>query len=158
MGRTFRIKLRFRRFGRRHPWLVFTLRSFMIFLIVFGAAYGFIAGSKTENSGYDPHAFAIGQHFVMKRDLANLLAHQAQPDAQGRERDARQRKQEAGADSKGIGVITGIFRSASGDKSIRAAEHDREDHEGAKREGQPGMPAAETAKAKFDPESPSHRQ
>jgi Na+/melibiose symporter-like transporter len=45
MGRTFRIKLRFRRFGRRHPWLTFTLRSFMIFTAVFGAAYGFIAGS-----------------------------------------------------------------------------------------------------------------
>src|SRR5215213_9416268 len=64
MGRTFRIKLRFRRFGRRHPWLTFTLRSFMIFSMVFGAAYGFIAGSKTENSGYDPHAFAIGISFL----------------------------------------------------------------------------------------------
>jgi PAS domain S-box-containing protein len=64
MGRTFRIKLRFRRFGRRHPWLTFTLRSFMIFSIVFGAAYGFITGSKTENSGYDPHAFAIGVAFL----------------------------------------------------------------------------------------------
>jgi signal transduction histidine kinase/CheY-like chemotaxis protein len=64
MGRTFRIKLRFRRFGRRHPWLTFTLRSFTIFSIVFGAAYGFIAGSKTENSGYDPHAFAIGVTFL----------------------------------------------------------------------------------------------
>jgi PAS domain S-box-containing protein len=64
MGRTFRIKLRFRRFGRRHPWLTFTLRSFMIFSIVFGGAYGFIAGSKTENSGYDPHAFAIGVAFL----------------------------------------------------------------------------------------------
>jgi signal transduction histidine kinase len=64
MGRTFRIKLRFRRFGRRHPWLTFTLRSFMIFSIVFGAAYGFIAGAKTENSGYDPHAFAIGVAFL----------------------------------------------------------------------------------------------
>jgi len=64
MGRTFRIKLRFRRFGRRHPWLTFTLRSFMIFSMVFGAAYGFIAGSKTENSGYDPHAFAIGVAFL----------------------------------------------------------------------------------------------
>ena len=64
MGRTFRIKLRFRRFGRRHPWLIFTLRSFMIFSIVFGAAYGFIAGSKTENSGYDPHTFAIGVAFL----------------------------------------------------------------------------------------------
>ncbi len=64
MGRTFRIKLRFRRFGRRHPWLTFTLRSFMIFSVVFGAAYGFIAGSKAENSGYDPHAFAIGVAFL----------------------------------------------------------------------------------------------
>src|ERR687895_297197 len=64
MGRTFRIKLRFRRFGRRHPWLTFALRSFMIFSIVFGAAYGFITGSKTENSGYDPHAFAIGVAFL----------------------------------------------------------------------------------------------
>ncbi len=64
MGRTFRIKLRFRRFGRRHPWLTFALRSFMIFSIVFGGAYGFIAGSKTENSGYDPHAFAIGVAFL----------------------------------------------------------------------------------------------
>jgi PAS domain S-box-containing protein len=65
MGRTFRIKLRFRRFGRRHPWLTFTLRSFMIFTAVFGAAYGFIAGSKAENSGYDPHAFAIGVAFLL---------------------------------------------------------------------------------------------
>ena len=64
MGRTFRIKLRFRRFGRRHPWLTFTLRSFMIFSVVFGAAYGFIVGSKAENSGYDPHAFAIGVAFL----------------------------------------------------------------------------------------------
>ena len=64
MGRTFRIKLRFRRFGRRHPWLTFTLRSFMIFSVVFGGAYGFIAGSRSENSGYDPHAFAIGVAFL----------------------------------------------------------------------------------------------
>jgi hypothetical protein len=64
MGRTFRIKLRFRRFARRHPWLTFTFRSFMIFSVVFGGAYGFIAGAKTENSGYDPHAFAIGVAFL----------------------------------------------------------------------------------------------
>ena len=64
MGRTFRIKLRFRRFGRRHPWLTFTLRSLMIFSIVFGGAYGFIAGSQAENSGYDPHTFAIGVAFL----------------------------------------------------------------------------------------------
>ena len=64
MGRTFRIKLRLRRFGRRHPWLTFTLRSFMIFSVVFGGAYGFIAGSRAENSGYDPHSFAIGVAFL----------------------------------------------------------------------------------------------
>jgi PAS domain S-box-containing protein len=64
MGRTFRIKLAFRRFGRRHPWLTFTVRSFMIFSVVFGAAYGFIAGSRSENSGYDPHSFAIGVAFL----------------------------------------------------------------------------------------------
>ena len=46
MGRTFRIKLRFRRFGRRHPWLSFTLRSFTIFSVAFGGAYGFITGSQ----------------------------------------------------------------------------------------------------------------
>src|SRR5438309_24174 len=64
MGRTFRIKLRFRRFSRRHPWLTFAFRSFMIFSVVFGGAYGFIAGSRAENSGYDPHAFAIGVAFL----------------------------------------------------------------------------------------------
>ena len=31
---------------------------------------------------------AVGQRFVVQRDLANLLAHPAHPDAQGRERDA----------------------------------------------------------------------
>ena len=74
MGRTFRIKLRFRRFGRRHPWLTFALRSFMIFSIVFGAAYGFIAGSKTENSGYDPHSFAIGVAFLFAIACVALAA------------------------------------------------------------------------------------
>jgi PAS domain S-box-containing protein len=64
MGRVFRIKLHIRRFSRRHSWLVFTLRSFMIFSAAFGGAYGFIAGSRSENSGYDPHAFAIGASFL----------------------------------------------------------------------------------------------
>jgi signal transduction histidine kinase/CheY-like chemotaxis protein len=64
MGRFFRIKLRLRRFSRRFPWLVFTLRSFMIFSAAFGGAYGFIAGSRSEDSGYDPHAFAIGASFL----------------------------------------------------------------------------------------------
>jgi len=64
MGRVFRIKLHLRRFSRRHPWLVFTARSFMIFSAAFGGAYGFIAGSTSPVSGYDPHAFAIGASFL----------------------------------------------------------------------------------------------
>ncbi len=64
MGRVFRIKLRLRRFTRRHPWLIFTLRSFTIFSAAFGGAYGFIAGSRSENSGYDPNSFAIGASFL----------------------------------------------------------------------------------------------
>jgi PAS domain S-box-containing protein len=64
MGRVFRIKLHLRRFSRRHPWLIILVRSMMIFSAAFGGAYGFIAGSTSENSGYDPHAFAIGASFL----------------------------------------------------------------------------------------------
>src|SRR6202142_3219138 len=64
MGRAFRIKLQIRRFSRRHPWLIATIRSFTIFSAAFGGSYGFIAGSRSENSGYDPHAFAIGASFL----------------------------------------------------------------------------------------------
>jgi len=64
MGRIFRIKLRIRRFSRRHPWLVAAIRSFMIFSTAFGGAYGFIAGSRSEGSGYNAHAFAIGASFL----------------------------------------------------------------------------------------------
>jgi PAS domain S-box-containing protein len=62
--RIFRIKVRIRRFARRHPWLAFAARSFMIFSGAFGGAYGFISGSRVESSGYDPHAFAIGASFL----------------------------------------------------------------------------------------------
>ena len=62
--RIFRIKVHVRRFARRHPWLTFTVRSFMIFSAAFGGAYGFISGSRVEGSGYDPHAFAIGASFL----------------------------------------------------------------------------------------------
>lgn len=62
--RIFRIKVRIRRFARRHPWLTFAVRSFMIFSAAFGGAYGFISGSRVEGSGYDPHAFAIGASFL----------------------------------------------------------------------------------------------
>jgi PAS domain S-box-containing protein len=64
MGRAFRIKIRIRRFTRRHPWLTFSIRSFMIFSAAFGGAYGFISGSRSDNSGYDPNAFAIGASFL----------------------------------------------------------------------------------------------
>jgi PAS domain S-box-containing protein len=64
MGWIFRIKLGIRRFARRHSWLVFTVRSFTIFSAAFGGAYGFIAGSRSEHSGYNPHAFAIGASFL----------------------------------------------------------------------------------------------
>jgi PAS domain-containing protein len=62
--RIFRIKVHIRRFTRRHPWLTFSVRSFMIFSAAFGGAYGFISGSRVEGSGYDPHAFAIGASFL----------------------------------------------------------------------------------------------
>ena len=74
MGRTFRIKLHLRRFARRHPWITFTLRSLMVFSVVFGAAYGFIAGSRSETSGYDPHNFAIGVAFLFAIACVALAA------------------------------------------------------------------------------------
>src|ERR1700731_3348398 len=64
MGRGFRIKLHIRRFSRRHPWLGLAVRSFTIFSAAFGGAYGFIAGRRSEHSGYDPNAFAIGASFL----------------------------------------------------------------------------------------------
>jgi PAS domain S-box-containing protein len=64
MGRMSRIKLHLRRFSRRHPWLSLTVRSFIIFSAAFGGAYGFIAGSRSEHSGYDPNSFAIGASFL----------------------------------------------------------------------------------------------
>jgi PAS domain S-box-containing protein len=56
--------MRIRRFKRRHPWLVIAVRSFITFSAAFGGAYGFIAGSRSEHSGYDPNAFAIGASFL----------------------------------------------------------------------------------------------
>jgi PAS domain S-box-containing protein len=64
MGRLFRIKLRLRRLARRHQLMISVLRAFMIFSAGFGGAYGFIKGSQSENSGYNPHAFAIGASFL----------------------------------------------------------------------------------------------
>ncbi len=36
----------------------------MMFSAAFGGAYGFINGSRMEDSGYNPHAFAIGASFL----------------------------------------------------------------------------------------------
>src|ERR1700761_9639396 len=72
MGKKLRIRIRLRRFGRRHPWLVISLRSFMIFSAAFGGAYGFIAGSRSEHAGYNPHAFAIGASFLFAIACAGL--------------------------------------------------------------------------------------
>lgn len=60
----FRIKVYFRRFARRFPWLAFVIRSFVMFSAAFGGAYGFISGSTSKDSGYDPHSFAIGASFL----------------------------------------------------------------------------------------------
>jgi PAS domain S-box-containing protein len=64
MGNVFRIRTRLRRLARRHPKIALAVRSFLIFSAAFGGAYGFIAGSRSEDSGYDPHAFAIGASFL----------------------------------------------------------------------------------------------
>ncbi|WP_407149560.1 response regulator [Bradyrhizobium sp. ORS 86] len=63
MGRFLRIKLRLRRFLRRHSWITLIVRSFMIFSAAFGGAFGFITGILSDKS-YDPHLFAIGVSFL----------------------------------------------------------------------------------------------
>ncbi|MGJ4992845.1 ATP-binding protein [Bradyrhizobium sp. HKCCYLS3077] len=64
MGRMFHIRLQLRRFMRRHRTIFAILRSLMIFSAGFGGAYGFIKASISENSGYNPHTFAIGASFL----------------------------------------------------------------------------------------------
>jgi len=63
MGRGFRIKMRMRRFTRRHPWLTSTVRSFMIFSAALGVRMDSLPAA-IEDSGYDPHAFASGASFL----------------------------------------------------------------------------------------------
>src|SRR6201996_9445431 len=64
MERRFRIKLHLRRFARRHRRLLGAIRSLSLFSAAFGGAYGFIVASRSEHSGYNPHAFAIGASFL----------------------------------------------------------------------------------------------
>jgi PAS domain S-box-containing protein len=51
-------------FARRHRKINFAIRCFMIFSATFGGAYGFISASRSPNSGYDPHTFALGASFL----------------------------------------------------------------------------------------------
>ena len=72
MGSAFRIKVRLRRFKRRHPRLNLAVRVFTIFMATFGSAYGFITGSRSET--YDPSNFAIGASFLFALACAALAA------------------------------------------------------------------------------------
>jgi len=74
MGRFFRVRLQVRRFGRRHRRLFSSIRLLLIFSAVFGGAYGFIAGSLSQKSGYDPNAFAIGASFLFAIACVALAA------------------------------------------------------------------------------------
>ncbi|MBN8960422.1 MAG: response regulator [Rhizobiales bacterium] len=64
MGWMFDIKARMRRFARRHPRINFVFRAIILFQVAFGGAYGFITGVRSDTTGYDPHAFAIGTSFL----------------------------------------------------------------------------------------------
>jgi PAS domain S-box-containing protein len=74
MGRFFRVRLQMRRFGRRHRRFFGVVRLLLIFSAVFGGAYGFIAGSLSQKSGYDPNAFAIGASFMFAVACVALAA------------------------------------------------------------------------------------
>ena len=74
MGRFFRIRLQMRRFTRRHQWLFGSIRLLLIFSAAFGGAYGFMAGSLSQKSGYDPNAFAIGASFMFAIACVALAA------------------------------------------------------------------------------------
>jgi len=64
LKRLFSTKIKIRRFSRRYPWISLAVRSFIVFSAAFGGAYGFIAGSRSSDAGYDPHSFAIGASFL----------------------------------------------------------------------------------------------
>src|SRR5258707_13240286 len=94
----------------------------------------------------------------MQRDLANLFAHSTQPETQGRKRKAGHREQEADADCKSMGFISGTLRTASSDESIRAAEGGGKHHERTDRAGEPAVASREVVYAYLDPKKPPHRQ
>ena len=95
--------------------------------------------------GFLQFPIAVGKRFVVERDLAKPMSHPAQPKAQGGERDASNREQEARPDRKRVRVITGTVGSASGNESVGAAECGGEDHERADRKNEPRVTSREAA-------------
>jgi PAS domain S-box-containing protein len=63
-----------RRLARRFPRVMIALRCVVIFSAAFGGAYGFISGSASPTSGYDPHAFAIGASLLFALACMALAA------------------------------------------------------------------------------------
>ncbi len=74
MTKGLRIRSRFRRFKRRHPRILLAARLLFYFSTSFGIAFGFISGSRSEVSGYDPQAFAIGVSFLFALACVGLAA------------------------------------------------------------------------------------
>jgi PAS domain S-box-containing protein len=74
MWRSLRPLRRLRILARRHRTVFNVLRLLMIFSAAFGGSYGFITGSRAPNSGYDPHAFAIGVSFLFALSCVALAA------------------------------------------------------------------------------------
>jgi signal transduction histidine kinase/CheY-like chemotaxis protein len=74
MRRVFRVNTHLRRFARRYPWIAVAIRSFIVFSAAFGGAFGFIAGSLSEHSGYDPNTFAVGASFLFAMTCVALAA------------------------------------------------------------------------------------
>src|SRR6195952_2857808 len=72
--RIFALKIHIRRFARRYPWISLAVRSVVVFSAAFGGAYGFIAGSRSKDAGYDPHSFAIGASFLFALACVALAA------------------------------------------------------------------------------------
>jgi PAS domain S-box-containing protein len=54
---TYRLKLGLLRFGRRHPRIVFILRTLIVFAAAFGSGYGILVSVVSDR---DPHAVAVG--------------------------------------------------------------------------------------------------
>ena len=77
---------------------------------------------------------AVGQCFIVESDLAQLLTHPAQAEAQGRQRHTGDREQEGCAHRKSVRVIAGLFSLASGEKAVGAAKRCGENHKRAARE------------------------